>query len=457
MHNHTIVKTLLIAAITAFSIKANAQAPPILLQKCYGGSGNDVFNCIRQTSDGGFIVAGTTSSNDGDLAGIGSGMWVMKLDPVGNIQWNLTYTNLTPFAAHGDYIEQTSDSGYIVTGSQTLKLDKSGGVTWLSQQRGTSVHQTSDGGYILCVGSTDGPGVVKYTSGGAVAWQKTYNVSATSDPYYEIWDACQSPGGGYMVTGGYRYDVGGIWGFISKIDDVGNIIRPITQFASHAQGTQIAKTYDGRYVMVARKNNYYIILKFDDTCGIQWNKEVKYMGFSGVAATDDGAYVACGYNKWSTADALVMKFDNGGNVLWSKAMGGSAGDNAQSVIQAASGNFVIAGSTNSNDSDVSGNHGGGDAWLVIFGTNVGIPDAHNFGTDVEVFPVPANETVEVKLPEEFKLASLRVIDMLGRTLNVLEDKNANIRTLHLDRLAPGEYILRIVADGVRINKKIVHY
>jgi hypothetical protein len=66
-----------------------AQAPPVLWQRCYGGSNQDMINCIKPTGDGGYIAAGGTLSVDGDLAGNGgiTGLWVLKLDPLGNIEW----------------------------------------------------------------------------------------------------------------------------------------------------------------------------------------------------------------------------------------------------------------------------------------------------------------------------------------------------------------------------------
>src|SRR5580692_6331597 len=75
--------------------KTQAQAPPLLWQRCYGGDSTDAINCIKQTSDGGYIAAGYTLSVNGDLAGNGgiTGLWVLKLDPFGNIQWERTYND----------------------------------------------------------------------------------------------------------------------------------------------------------------------------------------------------------------------------------------------------------------------------------------------------------------------------------------------------------------------------
>src|SRR5688572_12216209 len=58
-------------------------------QKCLGGTGFEYAQDIQQTVDGGFVLAGYTVSNDGDVSGNhgGSDFWVVKLDSAGNIQW----------------------------------------------------------------------------------------------------------------------------------------------------------------------------------------------------------------------------------------------------------------------------------------------------------------------------------------------------------------------------------
>jgi hypothetical protein len=60
----------------------------------YGGSGEDFFNSVIQTADGGFIAAGHTSSNDGDVSGNHGGngdAWVVKISADGTLQWQKCY------------------------------------------------------------------------------------------------------------------------------------------------------------------------------------------------------------------------------------------------------------------------------------------------------------------------------------------------------------------------------
>jgi uncharacterized delta-60 repeat protein len=181
----------------------------------YGGTGDDVAHSIRQTSDGGYIVAGETES-------FGAGyedFWVLKLNSDGTIAWQKTYGMNNWDVPHS--IQQTLDGGYIVAGGVgplganiddvwVLKLNSDGTVAWQKSYGGTgediahSIHQTSDGGYIVA-GKTrivtgaghDESRIIKLNSDGTVAWQKSY-YGGTWDYFYSIQ---QTSDGGYIVAG----------------------------------------------------------------------------------------------------------------------------------------------------------------------------------------------------------------------------------------------------------------
>ena len=96
-------------------VKLNSSGD-ILWQICLGGTNVDVAYSIQQTSDGGFIVAGYTCSNEGDVSGNhgNSDYWVVKLNSSGTIEWQKCLGG-----TDGDYaysIQQTSDGGFIVAG-----------------------------------------------------------------------------------------------------------------------------------------------------------------------------------------------------------------------------------------------------------------------------------------------------------------------------------------------------
>ena len=141
-------------------------------QKCLGGTNTDIANSIQQTSDGGFIVAGYTFSNDGDVSGNhgGSDALVVKLNSSGDIEWQKCLGGTSWDEAYS--IQQTSNSGFIVAGKTNsnngdvsgnhggddywvVKLNSLGDIEWQKCLGGTSwdvaytIQQTSDGGFIV--------------------------------------------------------------------------------------------------------------------------------------------------------------------------------------------------------------------------------------------------------------------------------------------------------------------
>ena len=109
-------KTLFILGVILFQLNCFSQ-PSIQWQKTVGGSFDDFGFNIHETVDKGFIVAGITNSNDGDVTGNQGDYdcWVVKLNSQGTIQWQKTLGS-----SNGDdranCVLQTNDGGYIVSG-----------------------------------------------------------------------------------------------------------------------------------------------------------------------------------------------------------------------------------------------------------------------------------------------------------------------------------------------------
>lgn len=140
--------------------------------KSLGGSSLDVATSIQQTIDGGYIVAGYTYSNDGDVKGNHGtyDCWIVKLKENGDTIWTKTLGGSNYDEAYS--IQQTSDDGYIVAGSTAsnngnvqgnhgnndywiVKLNSKGNIKWQKCLGGSdfddafSIRQTNDGGYIV--------------------------------------------------------------------------------------------------------------------------------------------------------------------------------------------------------------------------------------------------------------------------------------------------------------------
>jgi TolB-like protein len=158
-----ILALLNVSLVALFTQSAYAQ---VRFVKTYGGTEDDRAYAVQQTSDGGYIVAGSTRS-------FGAGrhdIILVKTDANGNRIWAKTYGGTEDDRAYA--VQQTSDGGYIVAGSTRsfsggrddiilVKTDANGNIIWAKTYEGTdddmdrayAVQQTSDGGYIVA-GST---------------------------------------------------------------------------------------------------------------------------------------------------------------------------------------------------------------------------------------------------------------------------------------------------------------
>ena len=192
--------------------------------KTYGGSNSDEASSIQQTLGGGYIVAGFT-----DSFGAGeSDCLVIKLTANGNVSWAKTYGGSNSDEASS--IQQTTDGGYIVAGSTgsfgagnynclVIKFNSTGVVEWAKTYAGSSddeansIQQTTDGGYIVAGWTnsfSEGDNdclIIKLTANGVVSWAKTYGGSS-GDAAYSI----QQTSDGRYIVAGYTESFGGVPG-----------------------------------------------------------------------------------------------------------------------------------------------------------------------------------------------------------------------------------------------------
>lgn len=240
-------------------------------QKTYGGSSRDIASSIQQTSDGGYIVAGETLSYDvaeGDC-------WVLKLDADGNVVWQKTYGGIDNDG--GAVIKQTSDGGYIVAATTSsygggsydcwvLKLDADGDVTWQKTYGGIypdyarSIQETSDG--FIMAGETYSYGtdssydawILRLGTSGDVIWQKTYGESE-----HESADSIQlTSDDGFIVLGttsSYGNGEDDLW--VLKLQADGTVDWQRTYGGSDDEmANSIKQVSDGGYIIVGETQSY---------------------------------------------------------------------------------------------------------------------------------------------------------------------------------------------------------
>ena len=410
--------------------------------KTFGGSQEDEAVGIVQANDGGLVIAGSTSSTDGDITDkttTDSDFWLLKVDANGQIVWNKTYGGTADDKATS--IIKTNDGGYLVSGHSRSNDGDVGG---------------NEGFHDFWLLKTDGNGNMQ--------WETNFGFSGSDQAYKVI----QTQEGGYFATGfldvtasggqgndgrgsteggreGNRHGVGEYWGI--KMNANGQ-----KQWRRYFGGSNNDRSYDvlqmvdGSYLMIGAsesddfdkvdpKGSYdFWAVKVSPGGEKVWTKsfggseiDIAYA----VTQTTDGNYIMVGdsrsedkdvTNPKGNADAWVVKFDNDGNRIWQKSYGGDQFESARSIKRLANGTYLISASTRSANGDVSNNIGQNDAWVFIINENGAIQYQKSIGgTDLDfaedaiyttsdnVWVVGNTESNDVDIPQNKGVKDLLLI------------------------------------------------
>ncbi len=304
----------------------NAQNYELSWQRCYGGSNDDAaYDMINV--DNGYMIVGGTGSNNGDISynhGGGDG-WLVRIDTNGNILWERTYGG-----SNGDWFDKI-----VPANNNTFYLL---GISWSSD------------GDISNDPYPDSPDIwiVKVDSIGNIIW---YKILGT--PYGDyFWNAAITLDDGVLVSGGVSGpggDVSTFYGgddsWYSKISSDGDIEWDYTIGTDWAdQGMAAIQTSDGGYLLSST---------------------------SIFLSNDSSGNITCTPHSYGWNEGVLFKLDSSLNIQWQRCYGGSDSDLLPNILEVEDG-YIFAGSTQSNDGDVSGWHPGynhlgypnSDIWIV---------------------------------------------------------------------------------------------
>lgn len=404
----------------------------IVWKNNFAGNNDDYFRDVEKTLDGGYIVVGCFYSSDiEDMPNHGhhDGI-IMKFDKDGNLIWRKNY------GGNGfDYFENvvlTSDGGFIIAGLTTstdikeivynggtadglvVKYDKDGNIVWQKNVGGNGydyflggVESSEDG--IIAVGYTGSSNIsgittngydgyiVKIDKDGNTVWQKNYGGNNT-DYFRNIASNDQ----GVFAVVGFSQSTD-----MEEFENKGGRDAVIIQFDK-----------DGNFIW----DNYYSGNANDF--------------FIDVTVAKDGVIVA-GYTKstdientpnFGEEDISIIKYDFKGNVEWQKSYGGNGTDFPQNIIMSNNGNCLVAGYSSSTDIEGLVNTTENNAYnmAILFSIDV-IYDIEKVETDEGQFEVTQDGDkgkIEVNPNEGYEVDEIIIIDSLGLQIDYYEENGS---------------------------------
>jgi len=428
-----------------------ADPPDTVWARTYGGVNVDVAYSVCQTSDGGYIVTGYTSS-------FGAGQqdaYLVRITSNGDTIWTRTFGGASMDGAH--FVREASDHGYVIAGytesygggknMYLIKTDSIGQAEF-TRTYGTSMMdvayafcETPDSGYIF-VGYKNGPSgwakgdlwILKTDETLDTVWTKEYG-GAGEDYGISIQSTLD---GGYIITGSTTsFGAGGKDLWLVKIDAFGDTIWTKTYggtLEDVGYGVNLALDYG--YIVTGYINGTgpwtagdLWLLKMDSIGDTLWTKiyggSSEEFGFD-IYQTPDNGYVTAGQG---SGDVWLLRTDSLGDTLWTRKYGGTGLESALALSMTSDGGYIIGGYT------TSFGYGANDFWIIKTEPDVGVKE-HNIDITTQNCLSANIISGHLLFPD---LRQYKIYDISGRKVTPIS-------------LAPGVYF---VESHGKILKKIV--
>lgn len=366
-------------------------------QKTIGGSGRDMLKSIHQTKDGGYIIGGSSGSTVSGLKTevyFGSlDYWVVKLDGTGNIEWQKVYGGL--FMDRLESILPTKDEGYIV-----------GGWSNSSKSGNKSEDAIGEGDYWI----------LKLDKKGNIDWQRTIGGEA-DDHLYAIIEIKNE---GYLVGGN---SVSGASGNKNE---------------SNGKGTD------------------FWILKLSETGEVDWQKTYDFGKTDvliSITENKDGSFLLGGHAKTETLglkradkkginDFIALKIASDGEEKWRQTVGSAGEDNLKKLVETRDGGYLLTGTSKGKVSrDKNTQQGQSDFWVVKLRDKDKEEEASKY-VGLEAFPNPTASFTNIIVNHDFENGTAGLYDIGGKQLQFFEIDSRTI-PINLKELPVGVYIVTV--------------
>lgn len=475
-----------------YLLKTNS-AGDSLWTRTFSGLGIAWSASVQQTIDNGYIITGTTI----DTNSFYSYVYLIKTDNNGIELWSKFFDDLFGTSS-GNSVRQTTDSGYIIAGTTTntngdglylIKTNTNGDSLWtksfpdIGSYSDNCIQETNDGGYIVA-GSYNGIFMLKTDTNGDSLWSKNYGQSN----YYAGTDYSihQTTDEGYIVVG-HLQNGGGV--YIIKTDANGDTLwtKTTTYGVTIAEGTSVQQTNDGGYIIAGRsvigsgsnapKTDVYL-LKLNTNGDELWAKTFGGIGWDAAYSiqqtTDKGYILAGNYNDFTySTEIYLLKTDSLGcinlppapniqqpsaGILCSSDTGFTyfwflngvlqPSFNTQCISITASGTYEVAVQ---DSAGCNSNKSAGVYILLTANENI---NTDNF--DVQIYPNPTHQTANLVINQfrNQKECYYELYDNAGRML-FKQNVTHGITKIDIANLAQGVYFLVIKSNEEVIYRKFI--
>ena len=459
-------------------------------QKSFGGNGVDVLQSVKLANDGGFILAGTSSSSiSGDKKEACKGQedfWIIKLDAKGNEIWQRTIGGSGQEKLLS--IAQTKDGGYILGGtssSNTSEPDEKG----VTDKFGKS--QDSRGSLDYWV--------VKLDIKGEIKWQKTLggqyvdelkSIEQTNDKGYILGGYSNSPISGDKTQ--ENFGLNDYW--IVKLDEDGNELWQHT-LGGDQDDTLFAltQTNDGGYIAGGNSNSGatnsksksnkigtdFWVLKLGKSGAIEWQETYNHGEkdvLTSIVENTDGTFLIGGYaqsesvqksansiqksvakkaDKEGINDYIALKIKATGEEIWTQTVGSKGDEILKKLFETRDGGYILAGTSIGNASrDKNTAIGGSDFWVVKLRDNEKKIEEK---VKIEAIPNPAISFTNVIVTYEYLKGTATLFDLSGRSMQTIKLTGEKTIPVDLSNIPQGIYLIEIKTDvstdGVKVIKK----
>lgn len=456
-------------------------------QKSFGGTGQDLLRCVVLTYEGGFLLAGSSESNQGldkkENSNGESDFWIIKLNAKGGEEWQKTIggsgqDELTALV-------KTKDGGFLIGGSSNseksgdksddsyggmdywvIKLDAKGELIWQKTLGGNyndelrSIALSEDGGYIIGGSSNSADNgtktqknigksdywVVKLDKDGNEQWQKTIGGSGDD----QLCVVYTSQDGNYLLAGNSISESGndkrssnesGTDFWVLKLDKEATILWQETYNIAKVDVLTSLIENDDKTVLLG---GYAQGEKVKRKTPLKQAKTLK----NKPSANDDAQKIKDG-----TGDYIAIKINANGEELWRKSVGSEGSDILKKVVETRDGGYLMVGTSSGKISnDKNSGKGGSDFWVVKLKDKEKPKDDKK---PIEAIPNPATDYTNVIVGYDFKKGTATLVDLAGHVLQKFEITERTV-PIDLQGLPEGLYIVNIKtdkqSDGVKIIK-----